>query len=145
MASLNSEHFIGNATEAPVVRYTQNGTAVTEFTLAINDTWTRGHDGAKQERTEWVPVVAWGRQAELAGQLITKGKQLFVEGRRQTDSWEDKNTGVKMYKTKCICHRFQLLGKREDGGARDDGGYEPDQDYDFQPGDFPDNTALSPD
>lgn len=121
---LNKVLLIGNLGRDPEVRSTPGGQPVASFTLATTRKW-RDRDGNRQEQTEWHNVVCWGKQAEIAGQYLTKGKQVYVEGRLQTRSWDDKNTGEKRYRTEVICDNFQMLGGgggRQGGGAEFDGG-----------------------
>ncbi|HVS16874.1 MAG TPA: single-stranded DNA-binding protein [Thermoanaerobaculia bacterium] len=113
---VNKVILIGNLGRDPEIRNTPGGQTVAKFSLATTRTW-RDRDGNKQERTEWHNIVAWGRQAEIAGQYLTKGRQLYVEGRLQTDSWEDRETGKKMYRTEIVCDNFQMLGGRGDASA----------------------------
>ena len=89
------------------------------FSIATSRRW-KDRDGNKQEQTEWHNIVVWGKAAEIAGQYLTKGKQVFVEGRLQTRSWDDRNTGEKKYRTEVVCENFQMLGKKNSGG----GGYD---------------------
>ena len=121
---VNKVILIGNLGRDPEVRSTPSGQPVANFTLATSRRW-RDKNGQKQEQTEWHTVVCWGKQAEIAGQYLTKGKQVYVEGRLQTRSWDDRNTGEKRYKTEVICETFQMLGQRggdfEPAGAG--GGY----------------------
>jgi len=122
---VNKVILVGNLGRDPEVRNTPSGQSVAEFSLATNRRW-RDRDGNRQEQTEWHRIVCWGRQAEIAGQYLTKGKQIYVEGRLQTRSWDDKNTGEKRYKTEVICDNFQMLGQR--GGFEDgDPGPQPPQ------------------
>ena len=128
--SLNKVMLIGNLGRDPEVRFTQGGTPVANFTLATNERWT-DQSGEKQERTEWHRIVVWGKQAEIAGEYLRKGRQIFVEGSLQTRDWTDKE-GNKRYTTEIKAMRFQMLGGRDDrdasGGssepaeARGDGG-----------------------
>jgi single-strand DNA-binding protein len=152
MASVNRVFLIGNVGRDPEVRYTQNGTAVANFSLATTDTWGGRDGGERQERTEWHNIVVWAKQAEIAGQYIRKGKQVFVEGRLQTRDWVDPQ-GVKHYKTEIVCRNFQLLGRRDDASAGDygpRGGAPPPDDADeYDIGDLGppldmDNNPLSP-
>jgi single-strand DNA-binding protein len=108
---VNKVILIGNLGRDPEVRSTPSGQPVANFTLATSRRW-RDKNGQKQEQTEWHTVVCWGKQAEIAGQYLTKGKQIYVEGRLQTRSWDDRNTGEKRYKTEVICENFQMLGQR---------------------------------
>lgn len=116
---VNKVILIGNLGRDPEVRSTPSGQPVANFTLATSRRW-RDKNGQKQEQTEWHTVVCWGKQAEIAGQYLTKGKQIYVEGRLQTRSWDDRNTGEKRYKTEVICENFQMLGQR--GGDFDSQG-----------------------
>jgi single-strand DNA-binding protein len=116
---VNKVILVGNLGRDPEVRSTPSGQPVATFTLATSRRW-RDKNGQKQEQTEWHTVVCWGKQAEIAGQYLTKGKQLYVEGRLQTRSWDDRNTGEKRYKTEVVCDNFQMLGQR--GGDFDSQG-----------------------
>ena len=108
---LNKVMLIGNLGRDPEVRSTPSGQNVASFSLATNRKW-KDRDGNRQEQTEWHNIVVWGRQAEIAGQYLTKGKQIYVEGRIQTQSWDDKQSGEKKYRTEIVCDRFQMLGSR---------------------------------
>ena len=108
---LNKVILIGNLGRDPEVRSTPSGQPVARFTLATNRKW-RDKGGQRQEKTEWHNIVVWGKQAEIAGQYLTKGKQIYLEGRIETSSWDDRNTGEKKYKTEIICDNFQMLGQR---------------------------------
>jgi len=111
---VNKVILVGNLGRDPQVRTTPSGQPVADFTLATNRKW-KDKNGQRQEQTEWHSIVCWGRQAEVAGQYLTKGKQIYVEGRLQTRSWDDKQTGEKRYKTEVICENFQMLGQRGGG------------------------------
>jgi single-strand DNA-binding protein len=108
MASINKVILIGNLGADPELRHTATGTTVANFSLATKDAWT-GKDGNKEERTEWHRIVAWGRLGEICGEYLTKGKQVYVEGRLQTQSWEDKD-GKKRYTTEVVAQTLQMLG-----------------------------------
>ena len=110
---VNKVILVGNLGRDPEVRSTPSGQPVATFSIATNRKW-RDRDGNRQEQTEWHNIVCWGRQAEVAGQYLTKGRQIFVEGRLQTRSWEDKQSGEKKYRTEVICDNFQMLGQRGD-------------------------------
>ena len=112
--AVNIAIVVGNLGKDPEVRFTQSGRAVANFSVATSDSWT-GQDGNRQERTEWHNIVVWGKQAELCGQYLAKGRQVFVQGRIQTRSWEDK-TGNTRYTTEIVAQRVQFLGGG--GGAR---------------------------
>ena len=118
---VNKVILIGNLGRDPEVRTTPSGQTVASFSLATSRRW-RDRDGNRQEQTEWHNIVCWGRQAEIAGQYVKKGRQLYVEGRLQTRDWVDPQ-GVKHYKTEIICRTFQLLGRRDDEGGGGGGGY----------------------
>ncbi|MBN1850344.1 MAG: single-stranded DNA-binding protein [Deltaproteobacteria bacterium] len=108
MASVNKVILIGNLGTDPEVRYTPSGTAVANFNVATNEQWTN-KDGEKGERTEWHKIVAWGRLGEICGEYLRKGKQVFIEGRIQTRSWEDRD-GNKRYTTEIVAQAMQMLG-----------------------------------
>ncbi len=116
MASLNKVILIGNLGRDPEVRYTQNGTAVANFTLATNEVWT-DKAGGRQERTEWHRIVVWGKQAEIVREHLTKGKQVYVEGTLQTRQWDDRE-GNKRTTTEIKAARVLMLGRPEGGDAR---------------------------
>jgi single-strand DNA-binding protein len=115
MASVNKVILIGNLGRDPEVKYTQNGTAVANLNVATNEVWT-DKSGQKQERTEWHRVVVWGKQAQVLGEHLSKGKQVYVEGALQTRSWDDRE-GNKRYTTEVRAMRVLLLGRAE-GGPR---------------------------
>ena len=117
---VNKVMLLGNLGRDPEVRQTPNGQTVASFSLATNRKW-RDREGNRQEQTEWHNIVVWGRQAEVAGQYLTKGKQIFLEGRLQTRSWDDRQSGEKRYRTEIVCENFQMLGSRDGGGGG--GGY----------------------
>jgi single-strand DNA-binding protein len=112
---LNKVMLIGNLGRDPEVRSTPSGQPVANFTLATSRRW-KDKSGQRQEQTEWHNIVVWGKQAEIAGQYLTKGKQIYLEGRLQTRSWEDRQSGEKKYRTEVVCDNFQMLGQRG-GGA----------------------------
>jgi single-strand DNA-binding protein len=115
MASVNKVILIGNLGRDPETRYTTGGDAVTNIRIATTDTW-KDKNGEKQERTEWHTVVFFGRQAEIAGEYLKKGRQVYVEGRLQTRKWQDKE-GQDRYTTEIVADRLQMLGNREGSGA----------------------------
>ena len=114
MASLNRVMAIGNAGKDCELRYMANGTPQAKFSLAVNSRVKRGEEW--EDQTEWLNVVIWGDTAEKLSQYITKGKQLYVEGRLQTRSWDD-DQGVKHYMTEVVANSVQLLGQREGTAA----------------------------
>jgi single-strand DNA-binding protein len=122
MANVNKVILIGNLTRDPEVRHTPKGTAVGDIALAINRAYT-GDNGEKREETTYVDVTLWGRTAEIAQQYLRKGRPVYIEGRLQMDTWEDKATGQKRSKLKVVAEALQLLGGRgEEGGAVSNGG-----------------------
>src|SRR3954464_706403 len=116
MASFNKVILIGNLTRDPEVRYTPKGTAVAEIGLAVNRVYTTD-SGEKREEATFVDVTLWGRTAEIAGEYLKKGRPVFIEGRLQLDSWDDKTSGQKRSKLKVVGEGLQLLGGRPGGGA----------------------------
>lgn len=126
MASgVNKVIIIGRLGADPEVRYTTNGGAVANFTLATNESWT-DKSGQKQERTEWHRVVAWGKLGELCGQYLAKGRQAYVEGRLQTRDWNDKD-GNKRYTTEVIAQNIQFLGGPAERSGKSD--FAPSNDF----------------
>ena len=130
---VNKVILVGNLGRDPELRSTASGQQVANFSIATSRKW-RDKDGNRQEQTEWHDIVVWGRQAEVAGQYLTKGRQIYIEGRLQTRSWEDRETGTKKYRTEVICENFQMLGQRGDS----DGGYRPST----PPGPAPDSPPA---
>lgn len=117
MANVNKVILIGNLTRDPEVRYTPKGTAVSDISLAVNRI-TGGSDGVeRREETTYVDITLWGRQAELAQQYLTKGRPVYIEGRLQMDSWEDKSTGQKRSKLKVVGEVMQFLGSASGAGG----------------------------
>ncbi len=115
MASVNKVILIGNLGRDPETRYTTGGDAVTNLRIATTEAW-KDKSGEKQEKTEWHTVVLFGRQAEIAGEYLKKGRPVYIEGRLQTRKWTDKE-GVEKYSTEIVADRMQLLGGREGGGG----------------------------
>ena len=111
---LNKAILIGHLGRDPEVRYTPNGTAVANFSVATSERWT-DNDGEKQERTEWHRIVAFGKLGEICGEYLFKGKQVYIEGRIQTRSWEDKE-GVKRYTTEIVANQMLMLGDKKGNG-----------------------------
>lgn len=111
---VNKVILVGNLGANPEIRYTQGGQAVANMRLATTERWT-DRNGQKQEQTEWHNVVVWGRTAEIVGQYLTKGRQVYVEGRIRTRQWQDK-TGQKRYTTEVVAQTVQMLGGRGEGG-----------------------------
>jgi single-strand DNA-binding protein len=121
MASFNKVILLGNLTRDPEIRYTPKGTAVTELGMAVNRVYT-AENGEKREDTTFVDVTLWGRTAEIAGEYLKKGRPVFIEGRLQLDTWDDKQSGQKRSKLKVVGEGLQLLGGRPGGGSGGGGG-----------------------
>jgi single-strand DNA-binding protein len=115
MASLNKVMIMGNLTRDPEVRYTPKGQAVVDIGLAVNRRYKVENE--TREEVTFIDVTFWGRSAEVIGQYMKKGRPLYVEGRLQLDSWEDKATGQKKSRLKVIGDEFQFLGGGREGGA----------------------------
>ncbi len=128
MANLNKVMLIGNVTRDPEIKYTPKGSAVTDLGIAVNRVFTPD-GGEKREETTFVDVTLWGRQAEIAGEYCKKGRSIYIEGRLQLDSWEDKASGQKRSKLRVVGENFQLLGPRP-GGSASGGG---DEEYSERP------------
>lgn len=126
MASVNKVILIGNLGRDPEVRYTPNGNAVCNVSIATTRNWKSKDSGDKVEETEWHRVVFYDRLAEIAGEYLKKGRSVYVEGRLKTRKWQDKD-GKDQYTTEVIAEQMQMLGGREGmgggGGGGDDGGY----------------------
>ena len=120
MASVNKVILLGNLGRDPEVRYTAGGNAVANLSLATTEKW-KDKDGNKQEKTEWHRVTLWGRQAELAGEYLSKGSSVYIEGRLETRKYTDKD-GVEKYTTEVVADRMQFVStggeKREGGGQQ---------------------------
>ena len=123
MASVNKVILIGNLGADPELRYTPSGAAVANFNIATTEKW-KDKDGQTQERTEWHRIILWSRQAEIAKEYLRKGSPVYIEGRIQNRSYDDKD-GIKRYVTEIIGQRMQFLGGRGTGAPSDAGGPEP--------------------
>jgi single-strand DNA-binding protein len=119
--SLNRVQLIGNLGKDPEVKYTPQGTPVAKLTIATNERY-KDKSGEWQDRTEWHNVVLWQRLAEIAGEYLKKGGKVYIEGRLQTRSWEDKQTNQKKYMTEVVASDLILLGGRGESGS-EGGGY----------------------
>jgi single-strand DNA-binding protein len=115
---VNKVILVGNLGANPEMRFTQGGQAVANLRLATTERWT-DKNGQRQEQTEWHRVVVWGKQAEICGQYLTKGRQIYVEGRIRTRQWQDQQ-GQKRYTTEVVAQTVQMLGSRAEGGPRED-------------------------
>jgi single-strand DNA-binding protein len=115
MANLNKVMLIGNVTRDPEVKYTPKGTAVAEVGLAVNRVYTP-EGGEKREETTFVDITFWGRQADIVGEYAKKGRSIYVEGRLQLDTWDDKQSGQKRSRLRVVGEQVQLLGSRPGAG-----------------------------
>jgi single-strand DNA-binding protein len=118
MAGLNKVILIGNLGRDPELRYTASGQAVANFTLATTESIPK-KDGGREDRTEWHRIVAWGKLAEICGEYLAKGRQIYVEGRIQTREWEDRD-GNKRWTTEVVARNMQMLGRRSEAGIGGD-------------------------
>ena len=118
---INKAIIVGNLGRDPEVRYTANGNAIANITVATTESWKDKQSGERQEKTEWHRVVFFGRLAEVAGEYLKKGAQVYIEGRLQTRKWEDKS-GQERYTTEIVANEMQMLGSRGAGtsGTSDD-------------------------
>jgi single-strand DNA-binding protein len=121
MASVNKVMLLGNLTRDPEIRYTPKGTAVTDLGMAVNRVRT-GDNGERIEEVTYVDVTLWGRQAELAGQYLGKGRPVFIEGRLQLDQWDDKQSGQKRSRLRVVGENMQFLPSGGAGGGNSGGG-----------------------
>ncbi len=118
MASVNKVILVGNLGRDPEVRYMPDGGAITNVSIATTDTW-KDKNGEKQERTEWHRIAFFGKLAEIAGEYLKKGSQIYVEGALRTRKWQDKD-GQDKYTTEVIADRMQMLGSRSGGSVNMD-------------------------
>ena len=120
--SVNKVILIGNLGQDPESRFTPQGTAVTSFSIATNESW-KSQNGDIKEHTEWHRIEMFGKRAETANEYMRKGNTVYIEGRLKTDEWEDKETGQKRRATKIQCDNFTMLGRRGDNQSQ--GGGQP--------------------
>tara|TARA_Y100000590_G_scaffold67493_1_gene73351 strand:+ start:2334 stop:2744 length:411 start_codon:yes stop_codon:yes gene_type:complete len=111
--SVNKVILVGNLGQDPEARFTPQGTAVTNLSIATNETW-KNQNGEPQDRTEWHRIVMYGKMAETAAEYMKKGQMVYVEGRLETNEWEDQNQ-VKRKTTQVRCDNFTMLGRRQEG------------------------------
>ena len=137
MSGVNKVILVGNLGSDPELRHTQSGTTVVNFRVATNEVFNN-KSGEKTERTEWHRIVAFGRLAEICGQYLTKGKQVYLEGRLQTRDWEDQ-TGNKRYTTEIVANQMVMLGRA--GDAPHTAGADADADVQKSP---PDESQAPP-
>ena len=122
--SVNKVILIGNLGQDPESRFTPQGTAVTSFSVATNESW-KSQSGEIKEHTEWHRIEMFGKRAETANEYRRKGNTVYIEGRLKTDEWEDKETGQKRRATKIQCDNFTMLGRRGDNQNQNQNGGQP--------------------
>ncbi|HZS93669.1 MAG TPA: single-stranded DNA-binding protein [Chloroflexota bacterium] len=132
MAGMAKVMIVGNLGRDPEMRYTPSGTAVTNFSVATSRRWT-DREGQQREETQWFNVDCWGKLAETANQFLSKGRQVFIEGRISLDEWDDRNTGEKRARLKVSATDLVLLGTRGEGGDMEPRGESPVEDLDNMP------------
>ena len=113
MGGVNKVILVGNLGKDPEVRFTKDGQAVANFSIATSEKWT-GKDGNKEEKTEWHNITAWGKLGEICGEYLTKGKQVYVEGKLQTQNWEDDNGNMRN-KTDIVISNMTMLAQSSGG------------------------------
>ncbi len=121
MASVNKVILVGNLGRDPEVRYSPEGTAICNLSLATTFNWRDRATGERREETEWHRVVLFNRLAEIAGEYLRKGRPVYIEGRLRTRKWQDKETGQDRYSTEIVGEQMQMLGGRDSGGYMDEG------------------------
>ena len=114
MSAVNKAIILGRLGRDPEVRYTPSGDAVCNFSVATTESWKDKQTGEKKERTEWHRCVAWRQLGEICGEYLTKGKQVYIEGRLQTRSWDDRD-GNKRYTTEIVANQMTMLGRAGEG------------------------------
>jgi len=143
--SVNKVILVGNLGKDPELRYTASGTAVCNFSLATTESY-KDRDGNKQEKTEWHNIVVWRQLAEICGKYLTKGKQIYIEGKLQTRKWEDRD-GNSRYTTEIVADQMQMLGRAGDdnnAGPRREPRQEPSMDQSAPQNNY-DNVQFNPD
>ena len=113
---VNKVILVGNLGRDPETRYTQNGSAVTQFSIATSDSWRDKSTGEQQDRTEWHNIVCFARLAEIAGEYLKKGSKVYIEGSLRTSNWEQD--GQKRYRTEVMARELQMLDSRANGGGQ---------------------------
>lgn len=144
--SVNKVILVGRLGKDPELRYTPSGTAVVTFSMATTENY-KDRDGNRQEKTEWHNIVAWRQLAEICGKFLHKGKQVYIEGKIQSRSYDDRD-GNKRYITEIVADQMQMLGSKDDG-QQGGGGYSGEQDRGTAPsrrsGQQPADSGSSPD
>ena len=124
MASVNKVILVGNLGRDPEVRYSPEGSAICNVSIATTSQWKDKNSGERREETEWHRVVFYNRLAEIAGEYLKKGRSVYVEGRLKTRKWQDKDTGQDRFSTEIVADHMQMLGGRESMGGGGGGGGE---------------------
>ncbi len=140
---VNKAIILGNLGQDPDVRSTNNGASVANITVATSESWTDKNTGQKVEKTEWHRVVFFGRLAEIVGEYLRKGSQVYIEGKLQTRKWQDKN-GLDRYTTEIVGNEMQMLGSKSGGGQRGYAGAPAAPQTNSQGGQMPPQTAPAP-
>ncbi len=125
---INKVILVGRLGKDPEIRSTPQGSTVAKFTVATDEKFT-DREGNKQERTEWHNIAAWGKLGEICGLYLKKGKLVYIEGSIRTDSWDDKESGQKKYRTEIIANTMKMLDRRGDEGGGGGGGYDRGSSY----------------
>ena len=120
--SVNKVILLGTLGKDPELKYTPQGTAVAKWSMATNSSYKDKQSGEWKEQTEWHNIVAWQRTAEVAAEYLKKGRQVYIEGRLQTRSWDDKESGAKKYMTEIVVNEMVLVGGKRDGESSGEGG-----------------------
>jgi single-strand DNA-binding protein len=137
MAGINKAILVGRLGRDPEVRYMPDGTAVANFSIATSEEWKDKATGERREKTEWHRIVAFRRLGEICGEYLSKGRQVYIEGKIQTRDWEDKD-GNKRYTTEIVASQMQMLGSKDDSyGNNRGGGFRRDESTPGQPGPGP--------
>lgn len=123
MASVNKVILVGNLGRDPEVRYTPDGSAICNISIATTSQWKDRNTGERREDTEWHRVVFYNRLAEIAGEYLRKGRSVYIEGRLKTRKWQDKETGQDRYSTDIVAEQMQMLGGGRDGDGGSNGGH----------------------
>lgn len=134
--SVNKVILLGNLGKDPETKFTPQGTAVAKFSLATTSSY-KDKSGNWQDKTDWHNITAWARLAEIAGEYLKKGSKVYIEGRLETSSWEDKQTGTKKYMTSVIVTDLVMLDRKGDRDSGDDNG------FDQRPGRGNEGTAVT--
>jgi single-strand DNA-binding protein len=128
---INKVTLVGNLGKDPEIRYTPSGIAVANFTIATSEKWKDKESGEMKTQTEWHNIVVWRRLAEICGEYLSKGRQVYIEGKLQTRSWE--KDGIKRYSTEIVANEMKMLGQRGDGNASGQSGSSQVSEYSGPP------------